>query len=424
MRYLRRFLLALGGEALQSGLHFALNLALIRSLTKEDYGLFASVFLLAGWAVSLGNAAASTHVAVRLPRASTWAQKRLTEAVFASVSLYLSLALLVLTLGPLLVWTGNLALACSGALLPALWTLRNHTRAVAYARFRPGITALADLSYCCAGTVAALCTFIFSPSETLLIGAFSTLAVANVVGIGTAIYLLSTPFYAVGHRALRRLYKPVMAETLWMILGVTTTALQTMGYAPLVAALAGPAAVAPLAAGNVLFGPVRTAIAAWQNSMRPDLAQMVGQGRFAAARSFCTGSAVAIIVAALVAGIVLFLVWSPLEQFLFSKRYSEEPMRRIVLLWWVSTAFFALRAGPSGVAQALFRFKELAWASLYGSVITVVLTALLLWAAAPWLAPLGNTVAEAIVAVWIWRLAGSSLSPSSSGGLDFPKRRD
>src|SRR3712207_6914917 len=45
---------------------------------------------------------------------------------------------------------------------------------------------------------------------------------------------------------------------------------QTAAYAPIVGFIAGPAAFAPLAAGYVLFGPIRSALAAWQNVMRPE----------------------------------------------------------------------------------------------------------------------------------------------------------
>ena len=42
----RNFLLSLGGEGLQSGIHFILNLALIRLLSPHDFGIFALAFVL------------------------------------------------------------------------------------------------------------------------------------------------------------------------------------------------------------------------------------------------------------------------------------------------------------------------------------------------------------------------------------------
>jgi O-antigen/teichoic acid export membrane protein len=44
----RSFLLSLGGEGLQSGFHFVLNLLLIRLLSPHDFGVFAIAFVLGG----------------------------------------------------------------------------------------------------------------------------------------------------------------------------------------------------------------------------------------------------------------------------------------------------------------------------------------------------------------------------------------
>src|SRR5690242_8870769 len=41
VRLARNFLLSLGGEGLQSGIHFVLNLVLIRLLSPHDFGIFA-----------------------------------------------------------------------------------------------------------------------------------------------------------------------------------------------------------------------------------------------------------------------------------------------------------------------------------------------------------------------------------------------
>ena len=49
----RNFLFSLGGEGLQSGFHFVLNLILIRLLSTHDFGVFAIAFVLGG--ISLTN---------------------------------------------------------------------------------------------------------------------------------------------------------------------------------------------------------------------------------------------------------------------------------------------------------------------------------------------------------------------------------
>ena len=45
---LPRFVLMIGGEAMQSGLHFVLNLVLIGLLPQREYGLFAFTMVIGG----------------------------------------------------------------------------------------------------------------------------------------------------------------------------------------------------------------------------------------------------------------------------------------------------------------------------------------------------------------------------------------
>src|SRR5437870_5294486 len=52
----RNYLLSLGGETLQSGFHFVLNLGLIWALPAYEYGVFAIVFILGGISLTYGNA--------------------------------------------------------------------------------------------------------------------------------------------------------------------------------------------------------------------------------------------------------------------------------------------------------------------------------------------------------------------------------
>ena len=55
-RLVRNFALSLGGEGVQSGFHFILNLALIRLLSPYDFGIFAIAFVIGGIAIAYGNA--------------------------------------------------------------------------------------------------------------------------------------------------------------------------------------------------------------------------------------------------------------------------------------------------------------------------------------------------------------------------------
>ena len=62
----------------------------------------------------------------------------------------------------------------------------------------------------------------------------------------------------------------IWSDVAWSLFGTTTWTIQSQGLTFLVAALAGPAAYAPVAAGLVLFSPLRQAVNAFINVFRTD----------------------------------------------------------------------------------------------------------------------------------------------------------
>ena len=81
----RNFMLSLGGEGLQSGFHFVLNLVLIRLLSPHDFGIFAIAFVLGGISLTYGNALVSTPAAVLMPRLKSRGAVDFQDVVFGSI---------------------------------------------------------------------------------------------------------------------------------------------------------------------------------------------------------------------------------------------------------------------------------------------------------------------------------------------------
>jgi len=52
LHLVRRLVLMIGGEAMQSGFHFALNIALLHMLSAQGYGLFAIAMVMGGVGLS------------------------------------------------------------------------------------------------------------------------------------------------------------------------------------------------------------------------------------------------------------------------------------------------------------------------------------------------------------------------------------
>ena len=69
-----------------------------------------------------------------------------------------------------------------------------------------------------------------------------------------------------------RRYAAIRSDVAWSLVGVVTWSIQSQALLVLVAAIAGPAAYAPIAAGMVLLSPLRPAIWALINVARPKFA--------------------------------------------------------------------------------------------------------------------------------------------------------
>src|SRR5579862_7919260 len=89
----RRLALVIGGEGLQSGLHFALNLVLIALLPAREYGAFAFVLVLGGVGLAYMRALAAMPASTYIGRSRRPAHAEFYEGVFGAVALLVSVAL-------------------------------------------------------------------------------------------------------------------------------------------------------------------------------------------------------------------------------------------------------------------------------------------------------------------------------------------
>ena len=118
------------------------------------------------------------------------------------------------------------------------------------------------------------------------------LACANGLGIVASLALLREPIRLSLGRSVRRRYGAMIPTLSWSLVNVTTANVQGQGQSLLVAAIAGPAAYAPMAATFVLFSPLRLSASALINMVQPEVAGHLARGDFPLARRFafiCSG---------------------------------------------------------------------------------------------------------------------------------------
>src|ERR1041385_8695483 len=179
----RNFLLSLGGEGLQSGFHFILNLSLIRLLSPHDFGVFAIAFVLGGISLTYGNALVSTPAAVLIPRLKSRGAVDFQDVVFGSIALMISVGIATIVSVGLWLAVGQLAEAIAGGTFAGVWMLRNHVRNVMFARCAMAAATLSDFSYSMTGILVVGGVLGLLPNLPQLTGVLLALTGANIVAI-------------------------------------------------------------------------------------------------------------------------------------------------------------------------------------------------------------------------------------------------
>ncbi len=405
------FLRSVGAQALVSGFHFCLNLMLVRELSLYAYGVFAFTFVLAMFGAAVNNALISTPLTVYTPVIEDAAKRGHQESLFGTLNLCLFAAMLavVVVYGQ---GTGlGVKLSLGIGLYVAVYSARQFSRSLGYARLRPLVTAAGDATYVASGV--ALTAMVFMLEETFTINTVSVvlmaLAAANLAAMIVEASLLHAPPWK--HLRFNDLsdYRLVWIQSRWALTGALTTLFLMQAHGVIINATNGPSAFAPLAAGFVLFGPVRVALLTWQNMVKPELAMALANDAHEAVRVQIRQTVLLMAAAVLALGAGLMLFWPWIHELLYAQRYAQEPMAHIVALWFAITFMAALYNAPSAALQALRDFRVLAVSSMIGAVISGVLVWLTLAWYEPHITLYGLLVAETFMAIYITRLLAKRL---------------
>jgi len=398
----RNFLLSLGGEGLQSGIHFILNLALIRLLSPHDFGIFALAFVLGGLSITYGNALFSTPAAVLIPRLKSARAANFQDVLFGSVALAISAAIAVIVAAGLWFVTGQMAEGIAGGAFSGLWTLRNHVRCVMFARHAIVAATLSDFSYAASGIVLVGGVLLVPSDLPRLTGVLLALTGANIVAIFVALRALGRRARVTFRRSIWRRYRAIWSDVAWSLFGTTTWAVQGQGLMFLVAAIVGPAAYAPLAVGVVLFTPLRPAISAFINVFRPDFGAALARGELGRLRVMMIAIAALIFLSCIAVGGAIWLGWSLLEGYLFAGKFDDAPMPLIVALSGIAAITYFTYNVPLALVQGAGEFKPVALATTFGAVVGLTSVSILLAVTSVAWSLAGFIAGEAMCGLYLW----------------------
>ncbi len=400
---LPRYLSAVLSQGLVSGFHFVLNLLLVRLLSATDFGIFALTFVLAIMASSVSNALISTPLCVFAPAAKTQQERTRMESMLTT--------LMALLLGVSLVTGVMVCMGLSGGeidlsvLVAALafiiaYLARQYSRSFGYSRFDVIAVLYGDMTYVTVG-VLILSGVLLLGIPVTAVEVFTALTIANLIAVMLEVGRLPTPITLQPLTQALNQYTPVWSQAKWALIGAVTTVIVSQAHSLVVSVMKSPADYAPLAAGFVLFGPVRVIFNTIQNVMKPEMSLAISQDRPQdAKRQMIMASSMSVVA---VAGLLLLtmLAWPLLDKWLYSEQYSHAPMRQIVLIWGAITLISAVQNGPFAALQSLRAFRELAMSTIFGSALSLALVAILLFLAPIHWSITGIFVAEGFVAIWV-----------------------
>lgn len=409
----QRYLLSLGAQALVSGFHFGLNYLLLQRMSLFDYGVFAfAFFTLAQFAAAVNNALISTPLTVYTPTVQDEHERADKEAMFSLLNILLFLVL-ILT-GIVYLWYSGLAsdLVLSVTLFVAFYAARQYSRSLGYARLRPLVTALGDTFYVVSGIVL-VALLVWRYDELKVEWVLLALSAANLIAMVAERLRLDRRWWR-GYALSQLLqYKEIWGQSRWALIGAMTTLFLAQAHSLIITWSEGPTAFAPLAAGFVLFGPVRVALITWQNMVKPELAVALSQNRNEAVASQIKRTLTMMGAAVILLGIALMVLWPWVNAILYERNYADQPMQLIVLMWAAITFFAAIYNAPAAALQALKNFRVLAMSSVYGALISAVMVSVLLYYTAAEYTLLGIMAAEAFMAVYLLSIVFSRLKSST-----------
>jgi len=377
--------------------HFSINILLLPLLSPHDYGIFALSFVLALFAAAINNALISTPLSIYTPVIKEPAQRQQQEALFNALNTFFFVSIVLLGIFSAL---GKQPIALPVALFVASYATRQFSRSFAYARLKAEIPARADSVYVAVSALGcALAVYWWGSSA--LSGILIALALGNTAATLLEFYQLRDAWRLPASWSALAQYRLLWPQTRWALIGAITTLLMGQAHSIIVSSSFGPSAFAPLAAGGVLFGPIRVALTTWQNLSKPQMAIDLDERRFSAVSTRIKHTTWLMALALTAAAVGLFLLWPWLEQFLYAKKYASEPMALIVALWTVITLFVTINSPISAALQALADFKVLAYASIFGALISTTLVISLLYSLGPASTLYGALAAEVFMAIYL-----------------------
>lgn len=401
-----RFALMIGGEASQSAFHFGLNISLLHRLSAHAYGVFAITMVIGGLSLTYIRALTGMPASIWVGQSRDRPAANGYDVMFGSAALGISAIIAAIVATILQLWIGSAAV--SGGLFVGLWSLRSHLRTAMFARGWQRAVAVGDLSFATLGTI--LIGFLLSwGSQNLLESAFLALALTNAVAIIATVVAADTAIRVSFRHRTRRRYIKQWRQLGWSTISVSMANLQGQGMALLVAAIAGPAAYAPIAAALLLFVPLRLIGATLVNMMQPILAANVADGVSGNVwRQAMVWTALSV-GGGLVYGAAITIALPSMQ----IRAFEGAPVHVLGYFAWAIQIVCLLYAMPRCFLEVAKAFRVLAIINIVSAAVGMSIVTFVLYVSTPAWALAGAFVSETMVLVACWAAVRTIFAPNT-----------
>ncbi|MCA0034403.1 hypothetical protein [Mesorhizobium sp. B263B2A] len=390
----RRLVLMVGGEAMQSGFHFALNLTLLHMLSAQGYGLFAIGMVMGGVGLSYIRSLTAVPASIWMSKSTNSAGVDAHDVAFGTAAVVVALLMAVGT-AILMRVLGDPSGIAAGCFVGA-WSLRSHMRTAFFARRQQVVVSISDAAFTFAGTVLTGFTIWFAQGALQTV--FYALAAANVFGIVVLVRLARRTIRISFRMPTRRRYARLWPQLRWSGFSATTTNIQGQCLALLVAGIAGPAAYAPLAAVLVLFAPLRIISLAFVNMTQPELAKLMRNNETARVWAQAKIWSLVMGLGGLIYGCAIMAVLPMIK----SQALQDASVGFIGVFVIANFVPIMLYIMPRIVLEILGDFRIVAFITTGGAIVGLALIAILLAIASPPWSLAGSAISETFVLVASW----------------------
>lgn len=406
-----RYAIATVGPIGSAGAQFLLAFVLLHVLDPKGFGSFSFLLILSQFSWGVWSALFCAPLPILYQMTEGEREHRLA-AMFAANLIGTGLAWILFAIVAFMLGEEPVS-ALLFAAYAALALLRWFARANAYAAGQPLRTTASDMLYTLV-LLAGAATLPWAGEAAL-----SVVWAALFAGVTIGLVPFGAEYLRRQFAGIRLSTAPAYAPTWnehgrWALLGVLTTEATANAHAYLVTLLLGPTAFAPIAASALMIRPITVAMNALTEFERARMARAIGSNDMAAAfsamRMFRWALALAWI-GTVLATVILF-AWNP--HIVFPAKYPVQTMALATALWLLLAAVRLGRTPDSAMLQAAGAFRPLAFASIWSSVLSVVIVLALIALMGPVASIGGVVLGEILFALTIWKTLRAWLAERKS----------